>query len=421
MRFRLAVALALFFSSPGVAWGMGGDERPKATVLIERALVESGVDGATTLFARLLADSGNYEFVENDFVALGYRNLRRGLVTEAAAVFRMATEAFPDAWNTWDSLGEAMLYAGNREEALGCYEKSAELNAENWRAKWIVEQIDWFLYSYANETRAIDEYRPGAPTGRLGPYLGETPPGREPKLFAPGVVSCFASLEYTVTFLPDGSEFYFSRSGVRVVRLDEDGWTAPTLAHLCEDHPRAFEPHITPDGSKMYFGNGPEIWVRDRVEDGWGAARVWVPGMYMYATTDREGNVYVTDISSDEDGQIVVAWAGQDGHEPPITLGDAVNSPYSDAHPCIAPDGSFLIFDSRRPGAVGGDEDGDLWVCFRTDNGSWTDAVNVGAPINTPGDELCATLSPDGKYLFYTSRRDVYWVSVEVLEDLRPE
>jgi hypothetical protein len=394
-------------------------EKESAAGLIDAALSESGIDDAKTLFEELLARRDEYKFVADEFVALGYRKLRGGFVLEAAEVFRMTTRAFPEAWNAWDSLGEAMLYAGDRDEALRCYGKSVELNADNWRGEWVVDRIDWFLYSYGNETRAINRYEAGEPTGRGGPYFGETPPGCEPKLFAPGIVSCFASLEYTFTSLPTGDEIYFGRNGVRVSRLDGDGWTAPALSPISEDHPRAFEPHVTPDGRKMYFGNGPEIWVTDRGEDGWGQARAWSPG--MYATTDREGNLYVTDISREEDGNIVVARPGKDGYEDPVILGDEVNSLYSDAHPCIAPDGSFLIFDSRRPGAVGGEGDGDFWICFRTEDGSWTEAINVGEPINTPGDELCATVSPDGKYLFYTSRRDIYWVSVEILEDLRPE
>lgn len=396
-----------------------GTVKESAAELIDAALEARGAEETITLFERLLAERERYEFVESEFIKLGYDKLRGGLVAEAAEVFRMATKAFPDAWNAWDSLGEAMLYTGDREEGLRCYSRSVELNSDNWRGEWVLERIDWFLYSYGNETRAINRYEANESTGRRGPYFGETPPGREPKLFAPGIVSCFASLDYTFTSLPGGEEVYFGRDGVRVSRLDADGWTAPVLASFSEEYPRAFEPHVTPDGGKMYFGNGPEIWVMEREQNGWGPASAWGPG--MYATTDGEGNLYVTDISRGEDADIVMAKPGKDGRADPVPLGGEVNSKYSDAHPCIAPDGTFLIFDSRRPGAVGGEGDGDFWVCFRRDDGSWTDAVNVGEPINTPGDELCATVSPDGKYLFYTSRRDIYWVSAEILEGLRPE
>ena len=44
-----------------------------------------------------------------------------------------------------------------------------------------------------------------------------------------------------------------------------------------------------------------------------------------------------------------------------------------------------------------------------------------GDEINSPGGEICMAISPCGKYLFYASRNDIYWVSSAVLEAYRPE
>ena len=43
-----------------------------------------------------------------------------------------------------------------------------------------------------------------------GPYLGQKPPGMEPEIFAPGIISTEKS-EINSVFSPDGNEFYFSR------------------------------------------------------------------------------------------------------------------------------------------------------------------------------------------------------------------
>jgi len=41
--------------------------------------------------------------------------------------------------------------------------------------------------------------------------------------------------------------------------------------------------------------------------------------------------------------------------------------------------------------------------------------MNLGEEVNGPGVEFCASVSPDGKYIFYTKNRDIYWVSTEIL------
>ena len=89
------------------------------------------------------------------------------------------------------------------------------------------------------------------------------------------------------------------------------------------------------------------------------------------------------------------------------------------AHAFVAPDESYIVFDAGRPGGQGGE--GDLYVVFRNADGSWSDAVNLGDTINTPGTNFCPMISPDGKYLFYAAGRDIYWVSAEVIEKLKTE
>jgi outer membrane protein OmpA-like peptidoglycan-associated protein len=62
------------------------------------------------------------------------------------------------------------------------------------------------------------------------------------------------------------------------------------------------------------------------------------------------------------------------------------NSPaYSVGHPSLTYDQSRLYFTSNMPGGLGGK---DLYVCYRDVNGSWGEPQNLGAPINTEGDEM---------------------------------
>lgn len=62
-----------------------------------------------------------------------------------------------------------------------------------------------------------------------------------------------------------------------------------------------------------------------------------------------------------------------------------------------------------------------MFVAFRSAEGGWGEAFNLGDEINTPATNFCPALSPDGKYLFFATNRDIYWVSAEVIYGLRPD
>jgi Tol biopolymer transport system component len=110
-------------------------------------------------------------------------------------------------------------------------------------------------------------------------------------------------------------------------------------------------------------------------------------------------------------------------------LGGGINSPHVDGTPYIAPDESYLIFTSFRPGSRGL---GDLYISFRGEEG-WIPPVNMGPEINTPAKEGYPFVTYDGKYLFFMSNRiselnagripdgpgNVYWVEATLIQRIR--
>ena len=66
------------------------------------------------------------------------------------------------------------------------------------------------------------------------------------------------------------------------------------------------------------------------------------------------------------------------------------------AHPAVSPDGQWLYFTSNMPGGLGGY---DIWRVALTTNGLGG-VENLGAPINTPGDEMFPTFRPNGDLYF---------------------
>jgi tetratricopeptide (TPR) repeat protein len=65
---------------------------------------------------------------------LGYQELNLGHFDAAIKLFELNTKMYPEAFNVYDSLGEAFLKAGKKDEAIKNYEKSVALNPSNLSA-----------------------------------------------------------------------------------------------------------------------------------------------------------------------------------------------------------------------------------------------------------------------------------------------
>jgi CubicO group peptidase (beta-lactamase class C family) len=72
---------------------------------------------------------------------LGYSLLQQGKLPEATALLKLNVEFYPNAWNTYDSLGEAYMKAGQRELAIANYKKSLELNPENSNGREMLKKL----------------------------------------------------------------------------------------------------------------------------------------------------------------------------------------------------------------------------------------------------------------------------------------
>lgn len=85
----------------------------------------------------------------------------------------------------------------------------------------------------------------------------------------------------------------------------------------------------------------------------------------------------------------------------PINMGPVINSPAWESQPSLSSDGQILYFSSNRKGGLGGN---DIWVSVRAgDRNGWTKPVNLGAPINTMGNDESPFIHADGYTLYYRS------------------
>jgi Tol biopolymer transport system component len=281
----------------------------------------------------------------------------------------------------------------------------------NMRQKIISLSLLFLTSAFATQQRAPSPY-------------GSTRPLPEPILFGEGTIST-GDMDLNAAFTPDGRTLYFTKRTPKfqfwvivVSHFERGRWGEPEVAEFSGQY-SDFDPFISPDGSKLFFcstrpaAGQPktdfDIWVVEKKGTGWGAPMplaepVNTKAQEYYPSVASNGTLYFS--SSREGGKgrgdIYRARLVDGKYAEPENLGDAINSQYPEGDPYIAPDESYLVFVSYgRPEGYG---DGDLYISFRRD-GAWTKAVNLGPKINSSALDFCPIVSPDGKYLFFTSER----------------
>ena len=272
-------------------------------------------------------------------------------------------------------------------------------------------------------------------------YFGQKPPGLEATLFAPGIISKPDRHEFGITFSRAGDECYLGvDEGARNVtygfRLTNGTWShAEPL--LPEAEGSIHDPMLSLDDQRLYYiGHGTRtkklgakdanLWFVEREYEGWGKPTLLGPsinteanefyiGLTESGTLDFASNKQAAkDAAYNYD--IYVAQPEVDDFKSAVRLPDAINSNRYDADPFVAPDESYMIFGSVRKEGYGR---GDLYISFRTEAG-WTPAQNMGPTINNEKHQLCPFVSRDGKYFFFTSDQDIYWIDASIIHTLKP-
>jgi hypothetical protein len=264
-----------------------------------------------------------------------------------------------------------------------------------------------------------------------GPYLGQKAPGVEPELFAPGIVSHPDYSTHTFVFLPGGKECVFDYYGETEyqmgaffsTRLEGGKWTEPEPHETFSRIDDVFLPRVSPDGEKWFFtsrslpvpegaeGKIPLFYI-EKTESGWTEPRYLAQAIHASATSD--GRVYYMVEGRD------TAYPGyrvpEEGGYSDVMLCQPRDYFGSNmAHLVVAPDESYMLFDSDHMPRVG---ECRLYVSFRKHDGTWTMPMNLGSQIEMKA--AMAWITPDGKYIFFKAYDDVYWVDAAIVEKLKP-
>ncbi|MBU1012774.1 MAG: hypothetical protein KKG99_07200 [Bacteroidetes bacterium] len=307
-----------------------------------------------------------------------------------------------------------------------------------------------------------------------GEYLGQKTPGSMAELFAYDLLSA-GFQEGRIVFSPDGAELIYELSipsgkyfndikglfgyGYTMYSSNQNTyWTLPSeFLYACGY--KIEYPFFSPDGNKIFFNstgqrnvllNTPSsrLWYIIRQDDGWSEPKAIDFGEgyqgrgAIYPSVAANGNLYFAQFPDGVHGFIYRSRYEDGKYVSPEILPEAINDQGAN-HPYIAPDESFMIFDSERNVTFGLS---DLYISFRDMQGNWMKPINLGDNINSKYDERRAFLSYDRKYLFFVSdrisadktnspltitdikqlvdlpangNRHIYWVDASFIEDLR--
>ena len=250
-----------------------------------------------------------------------------------------------------------------------------------------------------------------------------------PELYGAGLFSTGA-WDFFMAFSPDQSRALFCRADdgfsvyqIYETRRDDAGhWSTPTKPRFAGTWSNA-DPHIAPDGRSVFFiSNRPgpgetasqgtfDIWFAKLDADGeWGDA-VRVPAPVSLSGIDEwspavaaNGNLY---FGSEREGgrgrhDLWMSRRIGDAYEPPVNLGTSINTAGGEVEPWIAPDESYLIFSGNaRADSV---NKYDIYFSRRT-KGAWERARLVEGGVSTRWFDFNQSVSPDGKWLYFSSTR----------------
>jgi len=290
--------------------------------------------------------------------------------------------------------------------------------------KYICNLITWFLLMLIFSGKS---YSQNPPPVLEELYFGQKPPTNVAELFPPDAVFS-KSWELGGEFTQNTDEFYITNSDeiphlatVIVFRKENNVWKKHNFHSAVSGNKNILY------SKKKYIERVDTGWSKIKSlgpmfdRDDWGIMRMSVSSNGTYVFDDAQKNSDVIRISRIKDGK----------REEPQLLGQEINTGKWTAHPFIAPDESYLIWDSERGEGHGG---ADIYISFRQQDGSWGGAINLGDKINSALWENGAFVTPDGKYLFFGRSEEKFreddssywvggkhWVDAKFIENLRPK
>ncbi len=267
-------------------------------------------------------------------------------------------------------------------------------------------------------------------------YLGQKPPGLTAEIFAPGIISVNGRSEHGISFSPDLDEVYFSANhkdedpSIYFSKLENNKWKpVQKLDFTAGKKVGEMHPFISPKGDKIFFTAHDEftlpehkesvkIWTVNRLGNSWSkATQLDSPvndDFVFYLNQAKNGDLYYFNISKRK-----TYYAPNKNGEFP----DVFEAGIGGVHAFMSPTLDYIVVNSRN--REDAQRKSDIYVYFKEKDGTWSKAINLGSEVNSNFGETCPSITPDGKYLFFSRYNEeggvpnFYWASTEVISKLK--
>jgi hypothetical protein len=249
-------------------------------------------------------------------------------------------------------------------------------------------------------------------------YFGQEPPGKKAEMFAPEALefephdSPVISKDETwmiIGTMEQGIRFYEKVDGKLSLTTNPLGFEIPEICNGIA---------LSPTKDRVYFliwkNHDEDFYFIEKTEKHWTRPKSLGEEVNSFRTHWQFSLAMNENLYFASDSILVSVFDGNSHLRPvPLKLDD--NSNLVGSTPFIAPDESYVILSI----------DEDLHISYNLGDGKWTAPRNLGSDINSDNLENCPVISPNGKYLFFISRRDypnftIYWADAGFIEKLKP-
>lgn len=377
----------------------------------ERALYQGNSIDAIDLFEQAVAVDPQFAEANLMLAEWWYDQKRVDLSKKYySAVVEYHPTFFTQAWL---QLGSLALDEGSYDQAINYYNQFLKLDTKHPDRH---EEAQRGLQSAQFRKEAMQHPVPFDPHN-MGPNINSENDEYLPALTVDGQTLIFTRRSprrtTTANGLAEEEDFYISH-------YTEGQWSqAERMEEPVNSNDNEGAQCLSQDGRLMFFtacgrpdGAGRcDLYMCSRKGEKWSKPRnmgapvnsaAWesqpsfsIDGHTLFFVSNRKGGYGGMDIWR-------TVFVEGKGWSVPENLGPTINTPGDEMSPFIHFDGRTLYFSSNGHIGMGGM---DLYRSTLNDDGSWSRPLNLGYPINTPGDESNLIVARDGRSALFSSDR----------------